>query len=495
MANLKTVAINDLIVWTDNPRMANEQIFAETDAMNILIEEVGIKKMKALAQDIFSHGLNPHRQPIVVSNNNGTYNVYDGNRRITVIKCVLQGDERFKKIENEIGLKLETEILVCVADAEEAFRLIEIEHAGEGDGQGQINWEAFQRDYAFNQNRKPVVYPYAFKISRICNLTRKSDFKKIPYTDLESIFQNEIIKQLFGIKNEWDFNNVNLIKEVYQRLCDAKTRTPYSRYLPRLKNEEELSKFKLKIFSEKQESLHSTPEKSKEDDSNPSSNTLVLAHDLPTTTHNSERNIILSKRPTSGKTLAQEALSDRRKYNNYKVNPIVLFQWRGKGINIDHPVFKPTLAYAIGLQINTEMESRRIAPYLYRVLLEIALRHWCVWYQSNESLFNINNIPNYKMIKDNILGTTSAADVSFASEKKIKNVILVLKNIKNRTSNFDIRAYFKNRSSESFADMIKEFNEVIHGVKEYIDASALEKYDEMVLNYLIALSISLNGTS
>ena len=64
--------------------------------------------------------------------------------------------------------------------------------------------------------------------------------------------------------------------------------------------------------------------------------------------------------------------SPKRKNNSYKVNPALLFQWRGKGINIDHAVFKPTLEFAIGLQINTDMELRRIAAYLYRVLLEIA---------------------------------------------------------------------------------------------------------------------------
>ncbi len=491
MGTLKSVCIRKLIVWTDNPRMANEQILTESEAMQILIDEVGLAKMKVLAKDVFSYGLNPHRQIIAVSNNDETYNVYDGNRRISVIKSVLLEDVRFASIENTVGLTLDTEILVYTTDVEEALRLIEVEHTGEAEGRGQIPWAAFQRDYAFKHNKKEAVYPYAYEVSRICNLNRKSDFIKIPYTDLDTIFSNEIIKDLFGIENEWDFNNIDYIKEVYQKLCSAKTHTPYSRYLPRLKSEKEIAEFKKRVFPDRREDLAQQTQSSlplPPNDYNPNP---ALEQALPT------KALVKAAPPpavagnTDIKTGAPSSELENRKNNSYKVSPTLLFQWRGKGININHAVFKPTLEFSIVLQINTDSELRRIAAYLYRVLLEIALRYWCNWYHSNENVFNTNSLSDYDKIKDCLFGTTSA-EVSFISENKIKYIIPVLENIKNPTKNSMIRARFKGRTAQAYADMVRELNEIIHGAKEYIDKSTLEKYDEMILNYLVALSISLN---
>ncbi|WNX85934.1 hypothetical protein RWV98_06610 [Agathobaculum sp. NTUH-O15-33] len=463
----------------------------EDEAIQILIDEVGLNKMKVLASDIFSHGLNPHRQPIAVLNENGTYNIYDGNRRISVIKCVLWKDTRFKKIENKIDLTLDTEILVYVTDVEEALRLIEVEHTGEAGGRGQIPWEAFQRDYAFRQNHKQAIYPYAYEVSKICNLNRKSDFRKIPYTDLDTIFKNEIVKEIFGVDDEWDFTNVDFIKSTYQKLRDAKTRGPYSRYLPRLKSEKELEEFKQLLFPNTEH--HATPQlvlpsaveaKQYGDDFEPKKVFLPsISNQADTTSDAVEQSGPITYTSTPG--------SEKRKNNRYKVNPALLFQWRGKGINIDHAVFKPTLEFAIGLQINTDMELRRIAAYLYRLLLEIALRYWCIWYQANEGAFNTGSIANYNKTRDCLFGTTST-EVSFISENKINHVIQVLESIKHPAKNHMIRDCFKGRSVQSYCDMIRELNNIIHGSKEHIDKTTLEKYDDMVLKYLVALSISLN---
>lgn len=489
MGELKYISVRNLIVWTDNPRMANEQILTESEAIKILIDEVGIAKMKVLAKDVFSYGLNPHRQIIAVSNGDETYNVYDGNRRISVIKSVLSKDTRFAGIENKIELTLDTEIHVYTTDMEEALRLIEVEHTGEAEGLGQIRWEAFQRDYAFRHNNKEAAYPYAYEVSRICGLNRKSHFKKIPYTDLDTIFSDERVKKLFNIENEWDFTNTDFIKEVYQKLCEAKTSVPYSRFLPRLTNEKELSEFEKRLFpNTRNETAPQHPQHTP----------------LSTDNHNSApeqdspMDMPLKVAPTPAdmqnaeiKAYAPIPETEARRNNSYRINPTILFQWRGKGININHAVFKPTLNFAIALQIHTDSDMRRIAPYLYRVLLEMALRHWCNWYRSNESSFNTGNLSDYTKTKDCLLGTT-AAEVSFVSEKKITNIIDVLEVVKNSSKNSMIRECFKGKSVQAYADMIRELNEVIHGSKEHIDKSTLIKYDEMILNYLVALSISLN---
>ena len=122
------------------------------------------------------------------------------------------------------------------------------------------------------------------------------------------------------------------------------------------------------------------------------------------------------------------------------------------------------------------------------------MRHWCNWLKSNQDHFNTNNIEDYDRVKENLLGETSL-EVSFISQNKIKNAIQVLESIKNPAMNSSRKTCFKGRSVQSYADIVGEFNDAIHGSKEFINKSTLEKYDGMVLNYLVALSISLNNPS
>ncbi|MCL2365528.1 MAG: ParB/Srx family N-terminal domain-containing protein [Oscillospiraceae bacterium] len=481
MGQLKHVAIKHLVVWTDNPRVASEDAIEESIAIQILIDEVGLAKMKELARDIFEYGLNSHRQPVVVSNGNGIYNVYDGNRRIAVMKCVLDGDVRFKQIKNEIELTPETELLVYDTDSKEALRLIENEHSGESGGKGQIPWDAFQRDYAYVQNGKKPFYHYAYHVSKICGLNKKSHFSKIPYTDLNTIFSNEIVKKIFSVEGDWDFNNKEFIEEAYERICAAKpVGVSYSRYLPRLKTDEAINSFQLKLFPVN--ATENQPEHIYMQDDV----TIVTEKKDSTPLANAEGEVAnVALKEVSGKSERAGGLGR----NTYRPSTSILFQWQKSGISIGDAIFGPTLRFAIGLQINTDSEQRRIAPYLYRVLLEMALRHWCNWYRSNGTKFNTNSLTDSQTIKDNLLGTTNQS-VSFINPTKLTNAMTVLESIKG-TKNSDIRNLFKNRSMDDYGKMIDELNEVIHGSKEYIDNAVLVKYDTMVLSCLVALSISM----
>ena len=487
MGSLEHIAIKNLVVWTDNPRVASGDVLQESEAIQILIDEVGLGKMKELAKDIFKYGLNSHRQPIVVSNGNGTYNIYDGNRRISVMKCVFDSKTPFDQTVNEIGLTPETELLVYVTDTEEALRLIENEHSGESGGKGQIPWEAFQRDYAYVQNKKSPFYSYAYHVSKICGLNKKAHFSRIPYTDLDTLFSNEIVKRLFSVESDWDFDNEELIKGAYQRLCDAKpNRVPYSRYLPQLKTEAAINDFKQKLFPANTIGATDGTTERQPGPSSPAGQSTIDAGKGARTPSANDVSAHAAPKETSEK---EETTGGPRR-NTYRSTASVLFQWKGKGINIGDPIFGPTLEFAIGLQINTDSDLKRIAPYLYRILLEIALRYWINWYRNNEAKFNTNNLTDYQTIKTNLLDTTSQSS-SFINPNKLKNTMKVLENIKNSTKQSTIKTLFKNRSLDEYGKMIDELNEVIHGSKEYIDNAVLVKYNEMALSCLSALSISM----
>ncbi|WP_197029940.1 ParB/Srx family N-terminal domain-containing protein, partial [Paenibacillus sp. 1-18] len=245
------VPLRNLIVWHDNPRAAIEMSESEDEAIDILFEVEGKSKMLALATDVAEFGLNSHRQPIVVRNEDmNSYIVFDGNRRISVLKLLAKGDKRVEGIENHINVSLDTKVFVYVTNRDEALRLIEIEHSGEQGGKGQIDWDAYQRDYALNNMNKVPAYPRALRVSQICNLFHKKDFKKIPYTDLETIFNNVALKRIFKISADWDFEDEATIRNVYSKLIENKPpKKPYSRYLVKL-NElgSEYEKFKMKVL-------------------------------------------------------------------------------------------------------------------------------------------------------------------------------------------------------------------------------------------------------
>lgn len=84
----KSIKVANLFLDLDNYRFEHQS--SQLDAINKMVDEYGDKLYK-LAVDILTHGLNPTDIPIVVESpsDNGKYIVKEGNRRITVLKILL----------------------------------------------------------------------------------------------------------------------------------------------------------------------------------------------------------------------------------------------------------------------------------------------------------------------------------------------------------------------------------------------------------------------
>lgn len=133
------IPLKQLNIWTDNPRIANADVNNEDEAISLIFSTVGESKMINLAKDIAKHNLNPNHLPIVVKNEaTDLYDVYDGNRRISVLKLLERKDKRLKDIVPTFSLSEDIPILVLVTDRKNALRLMEIDHNGESEGIGQI---------------------------------------------------------------------------------------------------------------------------------------------------------------------------------------------------------------------------------------------------------------------------------------------------------------------------------------------------------------------
>lgn len=217
---MKELQIDEIEIWTDNPRIGT--VMSEHDAINTLIEVVSEKKMLNLANDICSKGLSPAELPVVVYKN-GKYLVYDGNRRFTVIKCILNPEiieddfcrSEFEKLNKNHASLLPSKYVVCLTSEQEAYRLMDLAHSGEQEGVGRLPWSALQRDISLVKRNLPPNYPVSYSIVNALKWNTEQDFNYYPkYTDIQRIFDSTLIKNFLDIP---DYNNLNdsLIEKIH----------------------------------------------------------------------------------------------------------------------------------------------------------------------------------------------------------------------------------------------------------------------------------------
>lgn len=243
------VKIDELAIWAENPRHIEETEFeelSENDVINILISVVGYRYMFNLADDILKKGLMGNISPVVVSADN-KYLVYDGNRRVSCIKILLdpeiidESNFQLKKLilklldetKNLTETKKRLEIIdVYSTTREDALEIMDKIHNGISEGVGTIPWDAYQRDKA-NSKRNKIDYPVAFKLVNKLKL-KKKDIKD-EYTSYERIFANQKFKELFKI-NDYDKIDADYIKKIYDLLAKYKAEVKNNTGLSRIFN-------------------------------------------------------------------------------------------------------------------------------------------------------------------------------------------------------------------------------------------------------------------
>ncbi|ANT65975.1 hypothetical protein [Prosthecochloris sp. CIB 2401] len=154
MANyeIKKFNISDILLDQKNPRF--EQVNNQREAIKAMLVDQG-DKIVALAKDIYTNGLDPSKRMIVFKEN-GQFVDGDGNRRLTAIKIL--ETPSLAKASSNINKKIDallknskgsipTEIdCVVFQDRASAAHWIEINHAGQQEGRGQIPWDSEQTE-------------------------------------------------------------------------------------------------------------------------------------------------------------------------------------------------------------------------------------------------------------------------------------------------------------------------------------------------------------
>ncbi|MBA7585390.1 hypothetical protein ES708_27366 [subsurface metagenome] len=213
MVNNETIKLDKLLINTENFRY--ETVNDQKEAIDKILEEQGQKKLLNLAQHILKYGPNPNKKVQVFPSGHekSKYVVLDGNRRVATLKFLKNPDliddllirKKFQALRDNNADKLIDELECIVYDSpEEDYEWIKLEHAGQREGIGTVDWNAQQIDrfeekvegessislQAINFLKKSATIPTEIK-SKLPNLR---------ITNLGRLLEDPDVRSFLGIK-------------------------------------------------------------------------------------------------------------------------------------------------------------------------------------------------------------------------------------------------------------------------------------------------------
>lgn len=263
LASYHSIAIEDLVLNTDNARFIDPDIIFETeeDILEYMAHHDNFHIAK-LAEDIAIHGLHLTDIPVVLPHPTipGKYTVKDGNRRLTCIKMMTQYKNDLqrigirKSIRNKINSLVypHSSIQCVVGDSEEEVdQLLENIHTAP-EGINRLRWDAQARDKHKLKKSNTMTHRYAvISMLRYSTLTPpeiKDALKTSRWVSkLGRLLRNKDVRRFFGIEFEHGTSDVILyLKEeevikglsqvVYHLAIDEKN-YPASKYIQTLENQ------------------------------------------------------------------------------------------------------------------------------------------------------------------------------------------------------------------------------------------------------------------
>lgn len=211
---IKEIDVSELLNYFENPRHAIAT--NEEDTLKKLFESVGNQYMLNLAEDIQQNGLIGSQQIVVVySEDSKKYVVFEGNRRVAVIKLMLDPDsftfldkatiDKAKRIGQQGNI---SKTINCyVTDEEEAFFIMERLHSGEDKGRGTKQWTSREKEVfrVRQSHEKNISYLIDYYVKK--HLDGLDITTILPFTTIQRIFNNREVKKQIGldIANEETF--------------------------------------------------------------------------------------------------------------------------------------------------------------------------------------------------------------------------------------------------------------------------------------------------
>lgn len=186
------ITISNLVVNPENPRMM-EELSNEAEAINFLLEDIPLR-MKTLAQDIASKGY-VYDPPLIRKEQNGSWKVYDGNRRVSCVKLlndpsILNNKDHrdyFTRLVETYKANIPSKINCRIEDDQKVIDdILERRHAGGDTGIGQMPWKPDEKDRFFERasiSHKPRFGTELSKLLREKGILGKTERIKVSIFD------------------------------------------------------------------------------------------------------------------------------------------------------------------------------------------------------------------------------------------------------------------------------------------------------------------------
>jgi hypothetical protein len=215
MADTIEISVADLLFDVQNPRLASPNQ-GQRETLRALATSQG-PKLRALAEDIVTYGLDPSELTIVMASIGDAENrfvVLDGNRRLAALRALENPDvvagaitanvlSALRRLSQEYQTApIDSIPCVVVKDRDEARHWLELRHMGERGGAGPVFWGADESArFRVRSGRPPEIQTQALNF-----LERHGDFaqdvrSKVRTTTLQRLLTSPQVRSKLGL--EW----------------------------------------------------------------------------------------------------------------------------------------------------------------------------------------------------------------------------------------------------------------------------------------------------
>ncbi|HEV2339218.1 MAG TPA: hypothetical protein VGT05_00440 [Patescibacteria group bacterium] len=211
----QVIPVDKLIINPENYRF--DPVDTQDQAIDLMIEKKGLEIL-ALAKHILQFGLDKAKD-IRVLQQGDIYLVLDGNRRITVVKCLITPSliknnkikSEFEKLPSLFSKQPPKQINCYVYTSEkDASEWIRLDHTGKNNGVGQDNWGAQETDrfeFKFGGKLSPAM--------QILNLLQSKgysfDTNRLKISTINRILSYPSLRSFLGIDIKQ--NNIKVISK------------------------------------------------------------------------------------------------------------------------------------------------------------------------------------------------------------------------------------------------------------------------------------------
>ena len=507
----RSLSPDELHMWLDNARY-DYKLTDEKECIQVLFDSTPrLTKMINLLENIVEVGF--IRENLIVFDDGKKKVVLDGNRRLSLFKI-----ENYPKLvesykistENIVRLNEIQEINCDIYDdIDEAYDHVDSRHQGELKGVGIIPWDSH------NKERFKEIRGQKVSIGKqILDFFKNTDVPEYQFVK-DNIKDISTIDRIVGAKcisngkfflankNGYDLTNkshTDKLNQLFEKLylTEEKVRSVYS-----VKMIEEFFKNIPSILQDMTPTALPITYESPNKESDVNLNSPTTAKGYQTSVANSKNfsNIIKAN------------LNTNSSRNNLKQEDISVFAWRSSGLNINNDMLKYYIGRLSGYDLTSSSDGVKkfiyhSAPIYYRIALECSITEFIKFINlsENQKKFNLNNIKgadgNVIDVVSHLAGTTNSK-THVVNSKKLYGIHQISRVMKLQTKDEKVKKekigdiikelQQMSMSSESdYSKFVDDLNEIVHGMKIYLDDNTLKKYDRITLLILQLISTIMN---